>query len=163
MGAESALPCSTAIFEASARVGLSGLGEAGLIRRNLRVFPIFGIGTSFTANNRRGARFQPCRVHVQPTFGICRVSLQSFLHAGMKACPHEVANGLIRIERRALDRFRLISCYTNLQRNRRSLDRLRGFGRPLGLGRLGGAWLFDRPVNLMSAVRLAHYPERSEP
>jgi len=69
VGAESALPCTTAICGILARIGVSGFGEAGLIRRSLRVFRFFGgMGTSFTPNNRRGTRFQPCRVNIQPVF-----------------------------------------------------------------------------------------------
>jgi hypothetical protein len=50
VGAETALPCSVAIFGVPARVGFLTLGEAGLIRRNLRLFRFFGSGTSLKSN-----------------------------------------------------------------------------------------------------------------
>ena len=46
---------------------LFSLRTSRLTRRNLRTFRFFGIGTSFTPNNRRGIGFQPCRVHIHPT------------------------------------------------------------------------------------------------
>jgi hypothetical protein len=62
VGAESALPCSTAISEASAALVFLGFGSAGLTTNNLRVRCLLGLGTPLTRRKRSGTRFQRARV-----------------------------------------------------------------------------------------------------
>ncbi len=67
VGAESPLPFSTANFRASAKVGGLAFGIAAPIPCFLRVLRVGAGGTFFTCRKRRGIRFQPLAVHVQPT------------------------------------------------------------------------------------------------
>ena len=68
VGAETALPCPTANFRASAKVGGFSVGGAVVILTFLRVLRLVGNGTFFTASKCLGLRFQPFRVQCQPSF-----------------------------------------------------------------------------------------------
>jgi hypothetical protein len=63
VGAETAMPCSTACFLAVAKVGAVGLAAA--IRAFLRV-RFTGSAAFFTCSRCLGVRFQPFRVQCQP-------------------------------------------------------------------------------------------------
>jgi hypothetical protein len=69
--------------------------------------------------------------------------MESFFHAGMVACKHELTYGLVGVERGTFDRFGVVDRDTYLQRllwNFFSFRRLQWrYDGLLGLGGLGGA------------------------